>query len=609
MRVVKRTAALLLVLTVISGALCLNIIPASADSSGTPIVYVPGIMGSRLFRDSNSYSADNSVWDPKITRLSYLRQLDFNSGASLAVRPCENQNIDPGIPDEDNSVTVYGREYGARDTSRKIIDALCDSFPYTDPDTYRPVYFFSYDWRRSNSDSAEGLEQAIDDIIGETGASRVDIVCHSMGGLVASKLYTNTESRSKIGKIITLGTPYEGSPKLIDSILTNKIVDSSFFNYMLEINGLTTGVKSSFAGVTELIPTAEYVSEIPMTDSAGESLSYSGYAEYCSSVFGEEAYSDARQFQASLKSDGANALYGCENAFFAIGINQVTIGSISLALSEDESKSVRLYESDISYETKGDGAVPYASAAIADRIRRLPPQRWRLFESSHIGLQQNADCLGWVTDILNGAQPSAENAAFTNGRHIKLRISGDVNVTVSKGREKLASSGLLASYSASFGRMDIVGENSEVKVCCLDSAYDYTVTLSGNAVGSFNYEISYLDGSDEIEGTRRFTNVPVTQRTSITNNPGRSAAATLNISENGVKSTLSADPPGVSVGDTDGNGRVDINDATALQKHLAKLLPLKGDRLNAADANGDFSIDINDVTMIQKYVAELIDEF
>lgn len=63
----------------------------------------------------------------------------------------------------------------------------------------------------------------------------------------------------------------------------------------------------------------------------------------------------------------------------------------------------------------------------------------------------------------------------------------------------------------------------------------------------------------------------------------------------------------VLIGDADGNGKVDINDATAVQKHVAKLITLTGDKLKAADADGNGKVDINDATAIQKYVAKLID--
>ena len=61
------------------------------------------------------------------------------------------------------------------------------------------------------------------------------------------------------------------------------------------------------------------------------------------------------------------------------------------------------------------------------------------------------------------------------------------------------------------------------------------------------------------------------------------------------------------IGDTNGDGSVNISDATEVQKHLAQLITLSGDRLKAADADGDGVVNISDATHIQKYLAQLID--
>ncbi len=58
----------------------------------------------------------------------------------------------------------------------------------------------------------------------EYACSKVDIVAHSMGGLLAKRLSTNF-AQENVRKIITIGTPYQGSPLadfLINDLLVNK---------------------------------------------------------------------------------------------------------------------------------------------------------------------------------------------------------------------------------------------------------------------------------------------------------------------------------------------------------------------------------------------------
>ena len=74
--------------------------------------------------------------------------------------------------------------------------------------------------------------------------------------------------------------------------------------------------------------------------------------------------------------------------------------------------------------------------------------------------------------------------------------------------------------------------------------------------------------------------------------------------------TLSGSSTGIligdtNIGDTNRDGRVDIRDATAIQKHIAGLITLEGSALAAADTDGSGTVDVNDVTHLQKYIAKV----
>lgn len=62
-------------------------------------------------------------------------------------------------------------------------------------------------------------------------------------------------------------------------------------------------------------------------------------------------------------------------------------------------------------------------------------------------------------------------------------------------------------------------------------------------------------------------------------------------------------------GDVDDNGRIEIDDATLLQKYLAGMEALNKEELCAAEVDGDDKLTVDDVTMIQKYCAGLIKSF
>ena len=61
---------------------------------------------------------------------------------------------------------------------------------------------------------------------------------------------------------------------------------------------------------------------------------------------------------------------------------------------------------------------------------------------------------------------------------------------------------------------------------------------------------------------------------------------------------------GPKTGDADGDGVVNINDVTAIQRHVAEFEALEDLQAKAADVNGDGSITIEDATILQQYLAE-----
>ena len=58
------------------------------------------------------------------------------------------------------------------------------------------------------------------------------------------------------------------------------------------------------------------------------------------------------------------------------------------------------------------------------------------------------------------------------------------------------------------------------------------------------------------------------------------------------------------LGDANGDRFVDINDVTAIQRHLAEAAPIEESLVTAADVNADGTVDIADATALQAYLAE-----
>ncbi|MDP4120691.1 MAG: dockerin type I domain-containing protein [Bacillota bacterium] len=68
-------------------------------------------------------------------------------------------------------------------------------------------------------------------------------------------------------------------------------------------------------------------------------------------------------------------------------------------------------------------------------------------------------------------------------------------------------------------------------------------------------------------------------------------------------------PPQYQLGDINKDNKIDIKDATLLQKYLAKMTTLTADQLVLADVTKDGVVNIKDVTLLQKYLAKLVKGF
>ena len=228
---------------------------AFEESTENPIILIPGIMGSRLYSDS---AGEDQVWPPSVGSTIW-KAISPWSSMSDTMTYGNKLYVYNNYTDQ-AKLSAGDREYGAQETYETLVDHLCDEFGDT-----RKIYVFSYDFREDNTISADALH----DFIEWTGADKVDVICHSMGGLVLS-CYVSRYGTDRLGKTVTMGTPYEGSPKLLNSVLnwdvlTNRYEDDGWKGFtdmssdsFLGLAGLTKAVKASFPSVAQLAPSKAY---------------------------------------------------------------------------------------------------------------------------------------------------------------------------------------------------------------------------------------------------------------------------------------------------------------------------------------------------------------
>jgi pimeloyl-ACP methyl ester carboxylesterase len=148
-----------------------------------PLILVPGFLGSKLWIPAFGRLTATQVWPPV--------SLASRSGTSELERHIvlEGDGLFPGAYEQ--------------------LKRFLNDIGYVDNVNF---WIFAYDWRRSNEESGTKLADFIVKILTTHPQwDSVDIVNHSMGGLVTRKAYKIVPD--KIRRIAYLASPHYGSPK------------------------------------------------------------------------------------------------------------------------------------------------------------------------------------------------------------------------------------------------------------------------------------------------------------------------------------------------------------------------------------------------------------
>jgi len=73
-----------------------------------------------------------------------------------------------------------------------------------------PLFGFNYPWIESIDESSQRLSTFVESICAETGESRVILVAHSLGGLIALEYAHSAAGAGRVAECITVGTPHGG---------------------------------------------------------------------------------------------------------------------------------------------------------------------------------------------------------------------------------------------------------------------------------------------------------------------------------------------------------------------------------------------------------------
>jgi pimeloyl-ACP methyl ester carboxylesterase len=73
-----------------------------------------------------------------------------------------------------------------------------------------PLHGFNYNWLLGIGETAKRLGDFVEGVRAEHGASAVDLVCHSMGGVVAMEYVHSEAGRDRVRRCVTIASPHAG---------------------------------------------------------------------------------------------------------------------------------------------------------------------------------------------------------------------------------------------------------------------------------------------------------------------------------------------------------------------------------------------------------------
>ena len=235
--------------------------------------------------------------------------------------------------------------------------------------------------------------------------------------------------------------------------------------------------------------------------------------------------------------------------------------------------------------------------------------------------------------------------AYSDSNTVTLTLSADgtytIKVTVKDAKGTTATDEKVIKMSGgkvdmpldttlSFAEVDLGGQKYVVVTANAvggEGTYEYTCTVNGQTIPSYGADNAFAFSApagenntytvvvtvkdaagEEVESTGYvWTRDGVLGYGAEAPDVNEPSNPTTKPTEPSNPTTKPTEPSGDYLkGDADLNGKVNVKDATLVQKYVAKLVDLSDDALANAEVDGNGKVNVKDATNIQKFVANLI---
>lgn len=457
-----------------------------AEQTLDPVIIIPGIVGTELYNGSDLIwmNLDRMFLDINDQFLTNNLNLD-NSGKSLS-------DIQIGNIIDSKKLSILETD---------IFKSLITDLETNNYQENKNLFFFPYDWRLDLNTTKDLLKQKIDEVKAQTGAQKVNIIAHSMGGLLV-KDYLNSYGKENVDKLIFVGTPHLGAPKAAKVLLEG----DRFGIPWLEEDRIQEIAQNSPA-LHELLPDQTYFSE------------FQGYFRKYS-LLGNNLllnYEETKNFFLNEKGKNPIMFQKAENFYSQNLDNLDFIGMETYNIAGCKTPTQAAYSFGILGEigqtgySSGDGTVPMVSA---DYINIPNTNKYYVKDGNHAELSSTNGVRDLILEILNGnvnnlAENVSSDSSFCNFKGKKLTWHSPVEIHIySNGRH----TGPIENNAIEYGILgidyDVMGHNKFIFLPT-DGGQEYLVEAKGLEEGSFDLSVSEVENGQYLT-TQVFNDVPIT---------------------------------------------------------------------------------------------------
>lgn len=470
-----------------------------------PIIVIPGIAGTEFRNPANSVL--ELVWINVLWHFQgHLEQMALDTN---------------GLPII-GTVAPVSTGYGANNTYRTLLRDLRAAFGHD------RVHFWGYDWRLDNAYNALRLNDFIDSL----NVPTVHIVAHSMGGLIASRYIADGHGH-RINTLITLGTPFLGSPRVPYIFATGNLVEVPI------LPGPRNGVRnvsSHMLSAYQMLPFESPYHYIGIGNRTGmlwwsglewrpvanernfirDSLPMRGVED--SQVPASVRASFLNRAPHFIESTFMNGVHAVEtvNSHIIIGNNIPTVHTTVFNANNDFIETLSF--------TRGDGTVPVWSQTINGRVNTIS------FNYDHTALTNRPRVINHIIQLINGITPRMAGDVALDDPFVVISTTNRADITVNYDEEMLSSVDGDLNTLTSFGTLHFIGPDEATKILALTADSVHDVLITATDFGTTDYTIRFYDYNFELVEERGFLNVPISADMTITTNTDQEEGTTLTLS-------------------------------------------------------------------------------